>query len=137
VVWSSSNPNVATVSPSSGLVTTVGPGTANIIATSENRTGSAALTVTEAAVARVVVSPSSATIDVNGNPAGRRVQLTATLYDANDRVLTGRTVVWTSSNNNIATVTSTGLVNSVSQGVATITATSGNRSGSATITVMR
>jgi len=136
VTWSSSNISAATVT-STGLVTGVDDGTATITATSEGKTGSASVTVTEAAVARVVVTPSSATIDVNGPQSGRRVQLTATLYDANDRVLTGRTVTWSSSNPGRATVSSTGLVSSVSEGAVTITASSGGKSGTAAITVAR
>ncbi|HWG32981.1 MAG TPA: Ig-like domain-containing protein, partial [Gemmatimonadaceae bacterium] len=46
VTWTSSNPAVATVSASTGLVTAVAAGTAQIVATSGGQTGSASLTVT-------------------------------------------------------------------------------------------
>lgn len=45
IAWSSSNNSVASVS-SGGLVTGVTPGTANIIATSEGKTGQASITIT-------------------------------------------------------------------------------------------
>jgi hypothetical protein len=47
VTWSSSNPNVATVG-TSGVVSALATGNANIIATSEGKTGSASLTVAAA-----------------------------------------------------------------------------------------
>jgi uncharacterized protein YjdB len=56
VTWSSSNPTVATVG-ASGAVQTVSPGTANIVATSEGKSGSSALTVV-AAVASVTLNGS-------------------------------------------------------------------------------
>jgi uncharacterized protein YjdB len=61
--------------------------------------------------------------------------LTATVYDAQNNVLTGRTITWSSSNTNRATVSSTGLVTGKATGTVTITATSGGRSGSTTVTV--
>lgn len=45
VTWSSSNPLVASVDPSSGLVSGLLPGTATITATSEGKSGSALVTV--------------------------------------------------------------------------------------------
>jgi parallel beta-helix repeat protein len=71
IVWSSSSPSVANVS-GSGLVTAVAPGVATIVATSEGRTGSAALTVTStAAVTGVAVFPGqSIQAAVNANPTG-------------------------------------------------------------------
>lgn len=135
IAWASSAPGVATVS-SSGVVTAVAAGTASITATSEGRTGSATVTVNAppppppAPVASVTVSPGSQTLTT-----GATAQLTATTRDAQQNVLTGRTVTWTSSNQGVATVSQTGVVTAVSAGSATITATSEGRSGSATVTV--
>ena len=83
-------------------------------------------------VASVVVSPASASVVERGTR-----QLTATLYDAAGNELTdGREVSWTSSNEAIATVSSTGLVTGVvAGGPVTITATREGRSASASITV--
>jgi hypothetical protein len=46
VTWSSANPGIASVNSSSGLVTAVAAGSATITATSETKTGTAAITVT-------------------------------------------------------------------------------------------
>jgi uncharacterized protein YjdB len=132
ITWSSSNTGVATVS-SSGVATAVSAGSANIVASSEGQSGSAALTVTAPApapVASVTVSPANAAITV-----GQTQQLTATLRDANNNVLTGRSTAWTSSNTAVATTSASGLVTAQVAGSATITATSEGVGGSATITV--
>ena len=129
ITWTSSNPSVATVS-SSGLVSGVVAGSATITATSEGKSGTAAITVTTVPVASVTVSPASATVFVN-----QTLQLGATPKDANGNTLTGRTITWGSSNSSVATVSSSGLVSGVATGSATITATSEGKSGTAAITV--
>src|SRR5213079_1687758 len=55
--------------------------------------------------------------------------------DASGNALTGRTITWSSSDNSVATVSSSGLVSGVVAGSATITATSEGQSGTAAITV--
>ena len=129
VTWSSGNTAVATVS-ASGLVTGVSAGAATITAASEGQSGSAAITVTSVPVASVAVSPASASVQT-----GQAVQLTATPKDANGNPLSGRTIVWTSSNTAAATVNTSGRVTGVAAGSATITATSEGKSGTAAITV--
>src|SRR6266513_2842283 len=129
ISWSSSNNNIATVN-GSGLVTGVTAGSVTITATSEGQSGTASITVADAPVASVTVTPPSASV-----PAGQTVQLTATLKDANGNVLTGRTVTWASNNTTVATVNSNGLVTTKVAGSATITATSEGQSGTAAITV--
>jgi uncharacterized protein YjdB len=129
VTWSSSNTAFATVS-ASGLVTAVASGSATITARSESKSGTAAITVTSAPVATVTVSPAAATIT-----AGYTQQLSATLFDANGNVLTGRVVTWASDNSAVATVSNAGLVTAVAPGTAHISATSEGKSGSSTITV--
>ena len=129
VTWSSSNTGIATVS-SSGLVTGVATGSATITATSEGKNGTASVTVTPVPVASVSVAPATPSVTV-----GLTVQLTATTRDANNNVLTGRTVTWSSSNTGIATVSSSGVVTGVAAGSATITATSEGKSGTASVTV--
>jgi trimeric autotransporter adhesin len=60
---------------------------------------------------------------------GRSVPLTASLLDGAQRPVSGRTIDWSSSAPNVATVSATGLVTGVSAGTARITASSGGRSG--------
>jgi uncharacterized protein YjdB len=132
ITWISSNLAVATVS-STGLVTGVSAGTATITATSEGKSGQAAVTVTAAPpvpVATVSVTPATASVVI-----GQTVQLAATPKDANGNTLSGRVVTWSSSNAAVATVSATGLVTGVSAGAATITAMSEGKTGTASITV--
>jgi uncharacterized protein YjdB len=134
VTWQSSNPGVATVD-ANGLVTAVAPGTATIRATSEGQTGTATVTVRTPPpppVATVTVTPDQATIE-----EGDTVRLRATARDAAGNVLTGRTVTWTSSNTNVATVDASGLVTGVRKGRATITATVDGVSGTSRVEVER
>ena len=81
-------------------------------------------------VASVTVTPNATSL-----VAGSTQQLTATLVDGAGNVLSGRTISWASSQNAIVTVDAEGLVSGVTQGQATITATSEGKSGSATISV--
>jgi uncharacterized protein YjdB len=132
VTWSSSNTSVATVS-TSGLLTAVAVGTAVISASSGSVTATMNLTViapSPASVASVTVTPSTAITQT-----GRTTQLTATAKDSAGNVLGGRTISWASSNSNVATVSSGGLVTGVAAGIATISATSGTQQGTAQITV--
>jgi len=92
-------------------------------------TGSTA-TAGSALVASVSVAPGTASLPVGGTQ-----QLAATLKDASGNVLTGRSVAWTSSNAAVATMGGSGLVTAIAAGSATITAASGGKSGTATITV--
>jgi uncharacterized protein YjdB len=132
VAWSSANTGVASVN-SNGLVSAVTAGTVQITASSEGKTSNATITVTPLApvpVATVTVSPASSNLIV-----GATVQLTATMRDASNNVLTGRQVTWSSSNTTNATVNSIGLVTAVSTGTAQITASSEGQSNSAAITI--
>ncbi|HET7565570.1 MAG TPA: Ig-like domain-containing protein [Gemmatimonadaceae bacterium] len=137
VAWSSSNSTIASVD-GSGKVTGVAAGTATITATSEGKNGSATITVntpgpppvSQASVASVDIDPSTATIR-----PGQALQLRVTLKDADGRTLTGRTVVWSSSNNAAAIVSETGLLIGITPGSATITATSEGKSGTSHIKV--
>ena len=80
-------------------------------------------------VTGVVLSPSTATV-----AAGQTRQLTKTILPLNASNLN---VTWVSSNNNVATVNSSGLVTAVATGTATITALTqdGGYIGTSTITV--
>jgi uncharacterized protein YjdB len=130
VTWSTSDPLVATVSPT-GVVTAVAPGAATITATSEGKSDGSAITVTPVPVANVTVEPPTMTLTV-----GQTAAATAVVKDANGNVLTGRVVTWISSNPLIATVSATGVVTGVARGGPVfITASSENRNGSTAVTV--
>jgi uncharacterized protein YjdB len=131
IAWTSSVATEATVS-ATGMVTGVSPGgPVTISATSDGKVGSAAVTVTSAPVASVTISPSQTTVNVGGMQS-----LNATLRDANNNVLTGRTVAWSSDVPSVASINaSSGVVTGVSVGSATITATSEGQSGQSAVTV--
>ncbi len=131
VAWTTSNAALASVSQT-GLVTANAPGgPVTITATSEGKSGTAAITVTPVPVASVVVTPPTTSLS-----AGNVILLTATTLAGNGSTLTGRTVTWTTSNAGVASVSQTGLVSAVAQGgPVTITATSEGKSGTAQITV--
>lgn len=129
VDWSSSDPSVATID-NAGSATSTGPGTTTITATSEGKSGTATLQVDPVPVTSVVVSPPVATTNV-----GSTVQLTASIQETNGPGH-GHMVAWTSSDNGIATVDRRGLVKGVALGLATITATTQGKSGTALVTVL-
>jgi Tol biopolymer transport system component/uncharacterized protein YjdB len=81
-------------------------------------------------VASVEISPGAATIF-----AGGAATLSATLKDGSGNALSGRAVTWSSSATAVAVVDASGRVTGIAEGVATITAVSESRVGSATVTV--
>jgi len=131
IIWNSSDAAVARVS-STGLVTGVMPGAADVTASVDGRQAKAVVTVTEVPVETVEVMPPAATIDV-----GESVQLQAVAKAADGTVLTNRVPVWTSSATGTARVSTTGLVTGVAAGNAAITASVGGRSGAAAIRVVQ
>ncbi len=130
VNWNSSNTAVATVS-GSGLVTAVSNGTAQITARSGNASGTANITVAEPVPTRITVTPSSHTLEA----IGATVQLSATVRDQRNNVMSGQTITWSSGDEAVATVSATGLVTAVANGMTEITAKSGSLTSSAEITV--
>ncbi len=121
--WSSDNTEVATVSEN-GEISTLTPGTATITATATDG------------------SEKSASIVVTVVPAGEKIELTGA--EENEEILIGNTVTlkatvtpddasqeveWSSSNDEIASVDSEGVVTAIAEGEVTITATATDGSG--------
>lgn len=137
VVWSSSNPAVATISNTSathGLVSDIGQGTTTITATSGSINNSTQLTFTAPAPASLVVTPAVALLQQAGT-----TQLSASLVFTNGSTQdVTQSATWTTSDPTIATVgngTSAGSVTAVGSGVTSIIAASGSFNNSATLTV--
>ena len=128
VIWKTSNPAVATVSEN-GLVMAVAAGTATVTATSGGKSGSCNVTVEAAVipVTEVTLDKSQLTLWV-----GETYELTATVKPDN---ATDKTVVWSSSNPEVAEVVANGTVIAHVEGEATITATAGGKSATCTVTV--
>jgi hypothetical protein len=119
VTWTSSATGVATVS-STGVVTPVSSGTTNISVTTVDGgfTVTCVVTVTNQPVAVTGVSVQPTTMNLNAG--GSTGTVVATVVPAN---ATNKNVTWSSSDPGVATVSSTGVVTSVSSGTANITVT--------------
>jgi uncharacterized protein YjdB len=130
--WASSNTQVASVD-STGNVTLLGVGSANISASAGGLTTSvpATATATTVRIASVSVTPSSATL----NP-GLTQQVQAVALDSIGNVITGTTFTWSSSNTSDATVSATGLVSAIAVGTAVISASAGGKSASAIVSIV-
>ena len=130
VTWASSNTKAAAVS-SDGVVTPIAPGMSTITAEAGGRHVSATVTVL---AARVRVSGVSFDETEHKIPVRGTAKLTATIAPADATV---KTLVWTSDDSGIASVSRTGIVTAVSVGTTKIHATSvdGNHSAEITVTV--
>ena len=128
VSWSSGDTLVVAVD-STGLVTAVGGGATTVTAQAGDVSDAVVVTVTQSA-GSVVVSPSEATI-----AQGDTLRLMAEAFDENGHSVAEAAFTWSSSDGGIAQVDGAGLVEAVAEGTARITATSGDASGVAEITV--
>jgi hypothetical protein len=130
VTWNSSNTSVATIS-SAGLASGVGNGTSTIQAASGSVTGSTTLTVNAAVLSSIAVTPANPSIRKGTT---QQFRATGSYSDGSTQNLTS-SVVWSSSNTSVATISSTGLASGVGPGSSTIQAVSGSVTGSTTLTV--
>jgi hypothetical protein len=129
--WTSSGPAIASVSPS-GAAVALAVGTATISATAGSFTGTASLTVTPPVVIGLNVVPATLSMVLGSS---RQLQAIATLSDGTTQDMTG-TVAWSSTDPNIATVSSGGLASAAQVGSTTILAQGNGLTGSAQITVV-
>jgi trimeric autotransporter adhesin len=117
--WTSNTPAVATVGNNNGIVRGVSPGTVTISASFGSvPAGSISLTVTNAVLTSVTVTPASVTIN-----QGQNQQFTATgsFDDGTSQVLT-TFATWSSSNPGVAVVSNFGLATASGSGSTTIKA---------------
>ena len=124
VHWRSADNSIARVSDR-GVVTAAGNGTTQITVSSGYATATVTVSVDQATDS-VEIMPSAITLV----QVGATGQFTAVVHDANDRIIPGAVVVWSSSNPELVTVDANGLVTAVSLGDALITASSGGASTS-------
>jgi uncharacterized protein YjdB len=135
VTWSSSDTSVATVDQS-GKVTAKALGMATIQAKSVNeKIATCKITVKPVLVSSVALSSAKASITIaKGESFGKQCTLSATVSPAN---ATNNALNWSTSNARVATVNQNGVVTSVGNGKATITAAAKDGSGKkAACTVM-
>jgi uncharacterized protein YjdB len=129
VTWTVQDPKIVSVS-AAGVVTALALGSSQVAASALGRSGIATITVTRTPVANVVLLPNR--IDA---AVGSTTQLSATAFDGSGNALTDRAIIWSSSNQAVASVSNNGLVTAVAPGTATITAASEGKTSTSTVTV--
>ena len=131
VKWSSGIQFVATVD-TNGRVRAVSPGVTTITASCGSVKSSCEVTVVPVQATSITLDKTEKTIDMSDF-----VWLTATVYPDNTPDNTyDKTVIWSSSNESVATVDSRGFVTPINPGSTIITATCGDVSATCSITVI-
>ena len=131
ITWSSGDASKITVT-SSGLVRAMGAGTTTVMASAEGRNATARIVVTvpDPVVHRVELDTIAQDIE-----EGSSRQFSAIAYDADNNVVTGRGIRWSSSDPGSVSVEADGRATALRTGTVSITATIDGRSASATIRV--
>jgi len=131
VTWTTEDPSKVTIT-AAGFVTAVSSGRVNVAATAEGKTARAEITVVEppATVSRVSLDTVNVTLR-----EGDGTQLTVTAYDAENNVVEGRAVQWTTGDSGIALVSPGGRVTGLKPGIVSITARVDGAQASSTIRV--
>ena len=130
ITWSTSDPAVASITQA-GVATGVGSGQALIRATVDGVVGSTPITV---------LSPAVTSVEITGGSGGallpgETLRLSAVAKGDGGTIVPGKTFVWSSSNANVATVSSDGTVLAVAPGSANIGASTDGKSTSVAVTV--
>jgi len=128
--WSSSDPDIAMVTQD-GTVRALRAGAVCISASAEGISGEIQLSISPIPIDTVVVLPSHMNAAV-----GDTVVFRTLLLSGAGRELEGREVFWISSDPSVASVAPDGQVSALKPGTVTLTASSEERSSSATLTVI-
>lgn len=118
--WSSSNTSIASVDQT-GFVIALTPGNVVITAETDQTVGQAAIQVTPVPIGSCSLTPTSAKV-TTGQNASFTITLRDTATVPNVIPTQGRPIVWTSDNEVVATVSTTGLVTTRRAGTAQIKA---------------
>jgi uncharacterized protein YjdB len=129
VEWVSTAPAIAGMT-SDATVTGKAIGRADLLLRVDNKVAITTVRVLSKPIASVFVSPSSLSL-----PTGQTAQLVATTYDVNGNAISGRNINFNTTNANVATVTSSGLVTTTGVGTAEITVNAEGRKTSVPVTV--
>jgi len=133
VAWASSSPEVAVVTED-GVVIPTGYGS-TVITASADKVAKATIVVMPAA-RTIVVTPGSDTIFVEDPMAARdTVRFKATAYDETGAAIAGVAFAWASTATGTATINGAGVVLARGLGTVSVTATSGDRQGTASVRV--
>ena len=126
VTWTSSDEEVATVKD--GVVTALKEGTTTITATIDGVKATCEVTVKEIPLGSIAIEEQNVELNI-----GEEKDLHV-LYNPEDTT-DDKTVVWTSSDESVITVTEEGKIKALKAGKATITATVGDKTATTEITV--
>jgi hypothetical protein len=134
VSWSSQTPSVGVVS-STGVATGVTTGSFNAQAALSGVTGTLSLTVTNAVLQSIVITPNNPTIV---NVLGSQTQFTATGHysDGTTQNITDSCHWAITSGLSVGSISQTGSFSAIGIGVGTLSATSGSISGTDNFTVI-
>ncbi len=132
ITWSSSDESVGTIDQT-GLFTALAAGTTTITAESGDITATVTVTVSaeDPVLTNITVKPSTGTLVVDDS-----LRFTATALDQNNNDMPVGEVIWTSSDTAVGTIDADGIFTALAEGSVTITATSGDVAGTATVTVI-
>ena len=130
VTWSSSDAKIASVSDN-GKVTAVAVGTATITAKAGEKSAQCTITVSAEVVAVTSITLSKSSINLK---KGESQALTATVKPDN---ATDKTVTWSSTDEEVATVDQNGNVTAVSVGMCYVKAQAGECTAKCTVDVQR
>ena len=136
--WTSSTAGIASLSATTGVVSTVataaGNGNTSIEASLDGKTGPASLTVSQVvANVQVVTDPAGASTTLTS--FGATLQLRAVVKDGNGQTITGKNIAWVSESPSAAGVSSAGQVTALANGSAVIRATVEDQTATLSVTV--
>jgi len=129
VLWSSSTPNVATIT-NLGLVTSLSTGTTTITAMLGAVNNSTALTVSNVKLVSITISPANGRVQ-----KGTSLKFTATGNYSDGSTATLTNVTWRSSKNNLANMRGSGILHAKKAGTLTVTASASGVTGSTSVTI--
>ena len=129
VVWTVSDSTLASID-STGLLTALAAGKVTVTASVGDIFDTAVVTIINREIVSITVMPDSTGAIIGGAD----VKFSAKVYD-NIGALVDTTVVWTVSNNTLASIDATGLLTALSPGKVIITASLGNASDTAVATI--
>ena len=130
IEWSSANPSIATVS--AGLVVGIGAGKTYIRASSGGKVDSAEVNVVATTIGSVTIESVPAALLV-----GQTAALVLDARDTEGNIISPRSIVWRTADATVATISNTGMLITLTEGMATVTVEAEGLTGVARIPITR